>query len=206
MNRENLSTLAHSLTRKLVPDGMTDFRGSCSGLGYHEGGKDPPSGHFSQKGRAVMERHSVHNLTISKRGITFIKRWEDCRLAAYKDGGGVWTIGFGHTGHVLPGLVINYQQAEDLLRSDLNVAERVIRHAVEVPLSQNEYDALSSFIFNIGSTQFFGSTLRARLNNCEYDQAADQFPRWCYDNGKLVKGLQNRRRDERLLFTGHYSQ
>lgn len=153
-----------------------------------------------------MERYSVHNLTISKRGISFIKRWEECRLAAYRDGGGVWTIGYGHTGHVLAGLVINHQQAEDLLRSDIQVAERGIRQAVEVPLSQNEYDALTSFVFNIGETQFFGSTLRARLNNCDYQAAADQFPRWCYDNGKMVKGLLNRRRDERLLFSGAYSQ
>lgn len=153
-----------------------------------------------------MERFHTHNLTISKRGIAFIKDHEGCRLAAYKDGGGVWTIGYGHTGHVFKGMSINPAQAESLLRQDIFAVEHAIRAGVDVDLAQCEYDALCSFIINIGEEQFRTSTLRAKLNNLEYDAAADQLLRWVYDNGQRVEGLVNRRRDERLLFTGHYSK
>lgn len=152
-----------------------------------------------------MERHHVHNLTISKRGLAFIKRWEQLRLSAYQDGGGVWTIGWGHTESVFKGMTINERQAESLLRNDVFGAEHTIRHGVEVPLSQNEYDALVSFVFNVGGTAFLESTLLRLLNQLRYDAAADQLLRWNHDNGKVVAGLTNRRRDERLLFTGHYN-
>ncbi len=152
-----------------------------------------------------MERFAVLNLTISKRGIAFIKRWENLRLTAYKDTGGVYTIGWGSTGNIPPGLTITVEQAESLLRSDIFWAEHSLRKLVSVPLSQNEYDALVSFIFNIGGQQFAESTLRRMLNDLYYDKAADQLLRWHFDNGKPIKGLMNRRRDERLLFTGHYS-
>lgn len=150
-----------------------------------------------------MQRHHPHSLTISKRGLAFIRKWEGLRLVAYKDTGGVWTVGYGHTETVFAGMKITEPQAESLLRTDLLRVEKAIRDHVDVPLSQNEYDALCSFIFNIGVNAFIQSTLLRKLENLAYDGAADQFLRWVHDNGKIVKGLQLRRRDERLLFAGH---
>jgi lysozyme len=100
-------------------------------------------------------------------------------------------------------MTITEPQAESLLRSDLQRTEKAIRDFVTVPLSQNEYDALCSFIHNVGVNAFHDSTLRKRLEALNYDGAADQLLRWVHDNGKVVKGLENRRRDERLFFTGH---
>lgn len=150
-----------------------------------------------------MERHHVNNLTISKRGLQLIKKFEGLRLVAYKDGGGVWTVGYGHTSNVLAGMQITEAQAEGFLRLDIHGAEYAIRRHVEVPLSQNEYDALVSFVFNVGATQFATSTLLSLLNDLDYNDAAEQLPRWCHDNGIVVQGLLNRRRDERLMFLGY---
>lgn len=150
-----------------------------------------------------MERFHPHSLTISKRGLAFIRKWEGLRLVAYRDSGGVWTIGYGHTGTVFPSMVITEPQAEALLRSDLFRVEQAIRSYVDVSLSQNEYDALCSFIFNVGVEAFARSTLLKRLNAVQYDQAADQLLRWDKVQGEQVQGLVNRRRDERLFFSGH---
>ena len=150
-----------------------------------------------------MERHHTHSLTISKRGLQFVRRWEGLRLVAYKDGGGVWTIGYGHTETVFAGMTVSEPQAESLLRTDLFRAEKAVRDFVEVPLSQNEYDALCSFVHNVGVRAFRESTLLKKLNALDYHGAADQLLRWDKDNGKTVPGLTNRRRDERLFFTGH---
>lgn len=150
-----------------------------------------------------MERFHLHSLTISKRGLQFIRKWEALRLVAYKDGGGVWTVGYGHTENVYAGMTISEPQAESLLRTDVLVVEQALRQLVTVPLGQSEYDALSSFVFNVGREQFRTSTLLRMLNSMDYDGAADQLLRWVHDNGKEVQGLVNRRRDERLMFTGH---
>lgn len=150
-----------------------------------------------------MERHHVHNLTISKRGLQFIRSKEGLRLIAYKDSAGVWTIGYGHTETVFPKMQITEGQAESLLRNDLMRFEKAIRDLVDVPLSQNEYDALCSFTFNIGVSAFMESTLLRKLNNLDYFGAADQLLRWSYAGGKQLQGLLNRRRDERLYFLGH---
>jgi len=149
-----------------------------------------------------MDRFHTHNLTISKRGLEFIKRREALRLTSYQDGGGVWTIGYGHTGNVLVGQTITATQAEGLLRQDIGWAEHAVRTLVTVALSQNEYDALVSLIFNIGQHNFAKSTVLKRLEALDYEGAADAFLMWNKDNGHVVKGLTNRRRDERLFFSG----
>lgn len=150
-----------------------------------------------------MERFHPHQLTISKRGLQFIRRWEELRLVAYPDPVGVWTVGYGHTETVFAGMKITERQAESLLRTDLFRVEKAIRDLVEVPLSQGEYDALCSFIFNVGVNAFAGSTLLKKLNGLDYQAAADQLLRWVHAKGQKLKGLENRRRDERLLFCGH---
>ena len=130
-----------------------------------------------------------------------IKTAEGLRLTAYKDGGGVWTIGYGHTGSdVREGLTIPLSEAERLLTRDLRVAEGHVNDAVKVKLTQNQFDALVSFVYNVGGGAFRSSTFLKLLNAGDYEGAANQLPRWNKDNGKVVNGLTNRRHEERELF------
>lgn len=130
-----------------------------------------------------------------------IKDHEGLRLTAYKDGGGVWTIGYGHTGaDVREGLTVPLSEAERLLTRDLKTAEGHVNGAVQVKLTQNQFDALVSFVYNVGGEAFRTSTMLRLLNAGDYVGAANQFPRWNKDNGKVVQGLINRRAKERDLF------
>lgn len=130
-----------------------------------------------------------------------IKTAEGLRLTAYKDGGGVWTIGYGHTGaDVREGLTISLPEAERILTHDLRVAEGHVNSAVQVKLTQNQFDALVSFVYNVGGGAFKTSTLLKLLNTGDYEGAANQLLRWNKDNGKTIQGLTNRRHEERELF------
>ncbi|EEI0869481.1 lysozyme [Salmonella enterica] len=139
-------------------------------------------------------------MKVSDNGRAFIRAREGVKLAAYQDGGGVWTIGYGHTRGVKQGQVINHEQADEFLDSDLRQVESCISERVTVPLNQNQFDALVSFVFNVGRQAFSDSTLLKKLNEGNYRAAADQFTRWVYDNDKFVQGLYNRRVAERDLF------
>lgn len=140
-------------------------------------------------------------MKISAEGLEFIREFEKLKLEAYRDSGGVWTVGYGHTGaDVTPGLKIDEPVAEALLRGDVGDAERCINSVVKVALSQPEYDALCSFIFNIGVKAFRESTMLRLLNEENYTAAALQFKRWVYDDRRVVAGLVNRREAERKLF------
>jgi lysozyme len=90
--------------------------------------------------------------------------------------------------------------AEALLLHDLAWVETAIDTYVQVPLNQNQYDALASFIYNVGATAFRKSTMLNLLNKGDYDGAADQFPRWNKQKGKVLKGLTTRRQKEQTLF------
>jgi len=152
-----------------------------------------------------MTRYSPSLLRASPEIKAFIKSFESLRLTAYDDGTGVWTIGYGHTKGVLPGMKITRTQAEDWFRADLGVAEGTMRLAVKVPLEQHEYDALLSLVFNIGGGNFSKSTLRTLLNELRYEDAAWEFPKWRKAGGKVLQGLVKRRDAEHVLFvTGHY--
>lgn len=134
-----------------------------------------------------------------------IKEHEGLRLVAYLDSVGVWTIGYGDTGpDVVKGLVITKAQAEERLRKRLREFEGYVNRMVKVKLTQNQFDALVSLVYNIGPTNFSTSTLLRKLNASDYLGAADQFPVWNKGRveGKLVviKGLTNRRKSERELF------
>ncbi|WP_183074515.1 lysozyme [Salmonella enterica] len=136
----------------------------------------------------------------SDNGRAFIRAREGVKLAAYRDGGGVWTIGYGHTRGVKQGQVINHEQADEFLNNDLRQVESCISERVTVALNQNQFDALVSFVFNVGRQAFSDSTLLKKLNEGNYRAAADQFTRWVYDNDQFVQGLYNRRVAERDLF------
>lgn len=139
---------------------------------------------------------------ISDAGISAIKQFEGTKLKAYQDSVGVWTIGCGHTKGVRKGDVITEGQCEVLLRQDLQWVEEVISQAVTVPLTQGQYDALCSFIFNVGGGAFKKSTMRKKLNAKDYDGAALEFPRWNKAGGKALKGLTTRRLAEQKMFLG----
>lgn len=132
----------------------------------------------------------------SAAGLAFIERWEGTRLTAYKDSGGVWTIGVGHTGpEVVNGLTITAAKATDLLAEDVIEAEVAVRQ-VTVPLTQAQFDTLVSFAFNVGNAAFRSSTLLRKLNAGDYAAVPAQLGRWVHDNGKVVAGLVNRRKAE----------
>ena len=136
----------------------------------------------------------------SQNGINLIKQFEGCRLTSYQDGGGVWTIGYGSTGNVGPGLVWTQEQADQALSEDLLHTETGINCMVTVPLTQNQFDALVSFVFNIGKGNFKDSTCLARLNAGLYLDAANWILPWHRIGSIENEGLLRRRTAERELF------
>nr|WP_154926674.1 lysozyme [Pantoea agglomerans] len=139
-------------------------------------------------------------MKVSNNGINLIKRFEGLELKAYKDSVGVLTIGYGHTHAVKAGDVITGEQADAFLREDLQVAELTINTNVKVKLTQGQFDALVSFVFNLGSGNFVKSTLIKKLNAGDYAGAADEFSKWVNAGGKKLPGLVKRRAAEREVF------
>lgn len=123
-------------------------------------------------------------------------------LKAYRDSGGVPTIGWGHTKGVVMGMTCTVAQAERWLDQDLDEAERAVSRMVKVPLNDWQFATLVSFVFNVGIAGFLGSTLLRLLNAGNYDAVPEQLMRWVYDvdpkTGKKVRvpGLVNRRAKE----------
>lgn len=147
------------------------------------------------------------NLRISPAGLALIKKWEGWYPKAYKDPVGVWTIGWGTTGiEARPGRTITKKQGEAFLLEDLKEASRYVKNYVTVPLTQHQFDALVSLVFNIGAGNFSRSTLRKMVNRKNFAAAAAQFVRHNTardrETGKriILKGLTSRRMDEALLF------
>lgn len=137
----------------------------------------------------------------SDKGLSLTQTFEGLRLNAYQDGGGVWTIGYGHTKDVKKGDVISAEQAASYLKADVAEAVVAVNKYVTVPITQNQFDALVDFTFNLGVTAFRYSTLLRLLNGGNTDGAAMQFKRWDHDNGVVVAGLTKRRKAEEVLFT-----
>lgn len=139
-------------------------------------------------------------MKVSNNGINLIKRFEGLELKAYKDSVGILTIGYGHTHAVKAGDVITGEQADSFLREDLQVAELTINTNVKVKLTQGQFDALASFVFNLGSGNFVKSTLIRKLNAGDYAGAADEFGKWVNAGGKKLPGLVKRRAAEKEVF------
>lgn len=141
----------------------------------------------------------------SNSGIALIKDFEGKRLVAYDDGVGVWTIGFGTTKHpngvrIKRGDKCTEVQAEQYLRNDLITFENAVNRLVKVPLSQNQFDALVSFTYNLGETNLRSSTLLKKLNAKDYKGTAAEFLKWNKAGGKVMNGLVKRRKAEMELF------
>lgn len=140
-------------------------------------------------------------MNISQNGIELIKKFEGCRLEAYKCPAGILTIGYGHTGsEVRLGQKITQEQAEKYLKQDITIHSNNVSRLVKAPLNQNQFDALVSFEYNVGYGNFASSTMLKLLNQKKYTEAAAQFGRWVYANKKILQGLVKRRAAEKELF------
>ena len=143
------------------------------------------------------KRLAVGVLSLTAAGLVSIAAFEDYRGEAYVPvSGDVPTIGFGSTEGVQMGDKINVTQALERLMRDVGNAESAIGRCVKVPLSQGEYDAYTSFVFNVGGNAFCASTLVKKLNAGDYAGACAELKRWVYVDGRIVQGLVNRREAE----------
>lgn len=140
------------------------------------------------------------NRVINEVGLSLIKSFEGFSAVPYADTGGVWTIGYGHTREVTPNTPpISQESAQVLLQEDLSTAQNEVVRLIKVSLTDNQFAALVSLVFNCGSAPLL-KTLGAKLNAEDYAGAADEFLKWDHDNGKVVDGLARRRSAERDLF------
>lgn len=146
-----------------------------------------------------------------------IKQWEALILFAYDDFDpptrrrkiragdvvrGTLTIGYGHTGSdVKPGMVISQDRAEQLFRGDIAQAAGAVERLVKVPLNDNQFGALVSFVYNVGTGNFQGSTLLKKLNAGNYDAVPGELMKWVKSKGKRMNGLVNRRASEAGLWS-----
>jgi lysozyme len=148
---------------------------------------------------------------VSEDGLNLVKKFEGLHkvtkegdVRAYRCPAGKWTIGYGHTRGVKSGMRVSVPKCTEMLIADLHEAGNVVRRYVNVPLSQNQYDALVSFVFNLGEGNFKSSTLLKRLNQGKYDEVPAQIIRWnkARVDGVLteLRGLTRRRTAEAAMF------
>ena len=129
-----------------------------------------------------------------------IKQFEGLRLEAYLCPAGIWTIGYGHTSGVSPNSFITIQEADEYLHRDVESVEMQL-NKLNLSLSQCQWDAIVSFVFNVGIGNFKASTLLAKIRiNPDDNSIMDEFLRWVYANGKVIRGLQKRRLAEMKLY------
>lgn len=136
----------------------------------------------------------------NQKGIELIKEFEGFSPRAYRCPAGVLTIGFGTVQDVRPGMVITEEMAEAWLKRDLAECEEIVGRLVTVPLTENQFSALVSFVYNLGGTALKRSTLLKKLNAGDYVGAAEQLGRWIRGGGKELAGLVRRREAEMRLF------
>ena len=140
----------------------------------------------------------------SDTGFAMTRSFEGLRLESYQDSAEIWTIGYGHTGpEVHEGQRISEFEAEALLRADLAAAIACVRRAVSVEVTQDQFDALADFCFNIGRGNFQSSSLLRYVNRSEFESVVVQFGLWIHAGGEVEPGLVRRRAAEAALFAGH---
>lgn len=148
--------------------------------------------------------------TMSPQGIALLKELEGVERKAYRDTAGLWTIGVGHlikpNEQDLLTATLTDEEIDQLLRADLAWAEKAVNDAVRVRITQNQFDALVSFAFNVGANAFQDSTLLRKLNaGDEPREIVYEFARWNKAGGRVVQGLVTRRKREAGLFLQHMS-
>jgi len=139
---------------------------------------------------------------VSKNGMSMIKKHEGCKLDAYQDTVGVWTIGYGHTAGVKEGMSISQSEADDMFAEEVESYASEVVNMVDKTLNQNQIDSLTSFAYNVGIDALRGSTLLKRINDerSTEDSIREQFNKWVYADGKVENGLVHRRKEEADLF------
>jgi len=141
-------------------------------------------------------------MKISQEGLSLIKKFEGCELEAYRCAANVLTIGYGSTKGVKEGDTITQEEADSLLLHEMDEYEGYVKDSVTVDLNQNQFDALVSWVFNLGPSNLKASTLLKVLNAKDYEGVPAQIKRWNKAGGKVLQGLIRRREAESLLFAG----
>lgn len=142
-------------------------------------------------------------MKLSTNGLNLIKKFEGCRLTAYKPVSSerYYTIGYGHySASIYKGQQISQATAEQFLKNDVEAFANGVSKMVKVAINQNQFDALVSFAYNLGLTNLETSTLLKFVNQKKFANAADEFDKWIYSNGKVLAGLVTRRAAEKALF------
>ena len=139
-------------------------------------------------------------MQIGQEGLNLIKHFEGCELQAYKCPAGVWTIGYGHIKGVSEGMTITQDEAEQMLIDEMAEYEGYVNKLVTVELNQNQFDAMVSWVYNLGGGNLSASTLLKVLNAGDYDGVPAQMMRWNKAGGKVLEGLTRRRQAEADLF------
>src|ERR1700743_959647 len=143
-----------------------------------------------------------HTMEYSEQGLRLTESFEGFASKAYRDSGGRWTIGYGTTQGVHEGMTCTQEQAQGWLLRDVAAAVQGVNHLTKIPLSQNEFDALVDFTYNVGLGNFAGSTLLKRVNEGNKGAASIEFLHWDKVHGKVIEGLTRRREAEMKLFLG----
>ncbi len=141
-------------------------------------------------------------MKISNNGLDLIKHFEGLVLKAYKCPAGVWTIGYGHTKDVQPGDEWSESTADHMLEVEMEEYEGYINDSVTAPINQDQFDALVSWVYNLGGGNLKASTMLKVLNAGQYEEVPAQMMRWNKAGGKVLEGLTRRRQAEANLFMG----
>ncbi len=155
-----------------------------------------PEGETSSESGSPTEAR----LTLNVAGLDLLTRYEDFRPKPYDDGTGTLTIGYGHTRSPVMPASVTEEEARELLRQDLNYFVDVLYREVRVPLNENQFAALVSFVYNVGEGNFRNSTLLKKLNNANFKAASNEFEKWTKAKGQVLGGLMRRRAAEQQLF------
>ena len=141
-------------------------------------------------------------MNISQEGLGLIKKFEGCELEAYRCAANVLTIGYGSIKGVKEGDTITQEEADSLLLHEMDEYEGYINDMVNADLKQNQFDAMVSWVFNLGPSNLQASTLLKVLNSKDYEGVPSQIKRWNKAGGQVKQGLIRRREAEALLFEG----
>ncbi len=141
-------------------------------------------------------------MQLSHAGTTLLKHFEGCETTAYQDSVGVWTIGYGHTKGVHKGMTITTSEADSMLLEELKEYESYVENMVTVELTQEQFDALTVWVYNLGPTNFKNSTLLKKLNSGDYSAVPTEIKRWNKAGGQVLQGLVKRREAEAAMFEG----
>mgnify|MGYP003112778874 FL=1 len=142
-------------------------------------------------------------MNISEEGKSLIKKFEGCKLEAYLCSANVWTCGWGATRNVKEGDSWSQSYADERFDGDIVEFEDYVNKYVEVPLNQNQFDALVAWVYNLGPNNLKESTMLKVLNEGKYELVPSEIKRWNKAGGEVLEGLERRRLAESMLFQGN---